>query len=87
MLTGNRLSMYVLSLCRGCSVLYSLMQMCKEGEGNKDAFVQIVNAAPHPMMLLGFDSMLDDLVPFCTVTGNFSVLSVGPTFSLSDFLM
>ena len=45
--------------------------------------MQIVNAIPYPMMLLAFDLMLDNLVWFCTVTGNFSVLS-DPTFSLGD---
>ena len=65
--------------------LYSLMLMCKEGEGNKDAFVRVVNAAPYPMMVLAFDWMLDDLVRFCTVPGSFSVLSVDPTFSLGSF--
>ena len=44
--------------------VYSLMLMCKEGEGSKssDAFVRIVNAAPYPMMILAFDWTLDDLV-------------------------
>ena len=67
--------------------LYSLMVMCKEGESSKseNAFVRVVNAAPYPMMLLAFDWMLDDLVRFCTVPGNFSVLSVDPTFSLGSF--
>ena len=63
------------------------MLMCKEGEGSKssDAFVRIVNAAPYPMMILAFDWTLDDLVRFCTLSGNFSVLSVDPTFSLGAF--
>ena len=64
---------------------YSLMLMCKEGEGSKDAFVQFVNAAPYPMMVLAFDWMLNDLIRFCTIPGNFSVLSVDPTFSLGSF--
>ena len=64
--------------------LYSLMLMCKEGEGNKDAFVRVVNAAPYPMMVLAFDWMLD-LVRFCTVPCSFSVLSFDPTFSLGSF--
>ena len=61
--------------------------MCKEGESSKseNAFVRVVNAAPYPMMVLAFDWMLDDIVRFCTVPGNFSVLSVDPTFSLGSF--
>ena len=67
--------------------LYSLMVMCKEGESEKseNAFVRVVNAAPYPMMVLAFDWILDDVVRFCTVPGNFSVLSVDPTFSLGSF--
>ena len=60
--------------------------MCKEGEGNsKNSFVQMVNAAPYPMMLLAFNYMLDDLVRFCTSDSNFSVLGIDPTFSLGEF--
>ena len=47
---------------------FSLMLMCKESQGQKDgnAFVQLVNGAPFPMMVLAHDWMLDDLVHFCT---------------------
>lgn len=66
--------------------LYSVMYMCKEGEGkNKDPFVRMVNAAPYPMMMLALDYSLDDLVRFCTSSCDFSILGVDPTFSLGDF--
>ena len=44
--------------------IFSLMMMCKEGEGGKssNAFVRIVTGAPYPMMLLAFDWTLDDIV-------------------------
>ena len=62
------------------------MLMCKKAKETMMHFnILILNAAPYPMMLLAFDWMLDDLVWFCTVTGNFSALSVDPTFSLDDF--
>ena len=37
------------------------------------------------MMLLAFDRMLDDLIRFCTVQGNFSGLSMNPTFNFGEF--
>ena len=49
-----------------CDPLYSVMYMCKEGEGTGgDTFIRMVNA-PFPMMLLPFDYTFDDLVRFCT---------------------
>ena len=66
--------------------LYSIMHMCKQGEGRRgDNFIRIVNAAPYPMMLIAFDYTLDDLVRFCTSKENFSILGVDPTFNLGDF--
>lgn len=66
--------------------LYSVMHMCKEGEGaSKNPFVRMVNAAPYPMMLIATDYSLDDLVRFCTSSKNFSILGVDPTFSLGNF--
>ena len=67
--------------------LYSLMVMCKEGEGSKsvDAFVRIVSAAPYPMMMLAFDWMLDDLVRFCAKKNCSSILGVDATFNLGAF--
>lgn len=67
--------------------LYSVMIMCKEGEGSRspDAFVRIVSAAPYPMMMLAFDWMLDDLVRFCTQQNCFSILGVDATFNLGAF--
>ena len=36
--------------------LYSIMYMCKEGEGTGgDTFIRMVNAVPFPMMLIAFD--------------------------------
>ena len=66
--------------------LYSIMHMCKEGEGRRDDnFIRMVNAAPYPMMLIAFDYTLNDLVRFCTSADNFSILGVDPTFNLGDF--
>ena len=67
--------------------LFTLMMMCKEGEGSKspDAFVRIVTGAPFPMMMLAFDWTLEDLVRFCTSSSSFSILGIDPTFSLGAF--
>lgn len=65
--------------------LYSIMHMCKEGEGKGgSSFIRMVNAAPYPMMLIAFDYTLNDLVRFCT-SENFSILGVDPTFNLGEF--
>ena len=67
--------------------LYAVMVMCKESEGKStpEAFVQMVNAAPFPMMVLAFDWTLDDLVRFCTNADEFCVLGFDPTFNLGPF--
>ena len=67
--------------------LFTLMMMCKEGEGSKspNAFVRIVTGAPFPMMMLAFDWTLEDLVRFCTSSTSFSILGIDPTFSLGAF--
>ena len=67
--------------------IFSLMMMCKEGEGSKshDAFVRIVTGAPYPMMMLAFDRTLEDIVRFCTPDSRFSILGVDPTFNLGSF--
>ena len=66
--------------------LYSVMYMCKEGEGTGgDTFIRMVNAAPFPMMLIAFDYTLDDLVRFCTSPTCFSILGIDPTFNLGEF--
>ena len=67
--------------------VFSLMMMCKEGEGGKssNAFVRIVTGAPYPMMLLAFDWTLDDIVRFCTPVSQFSIMGIDPTFNLGTF--
>ena len=72
---------------RDSDPLYTLMIMCKEKEGKRagETFVQILNAAPFPMMMLAFDYTLDDIARFCTQSSEFSVLGVDPTFSLGAF--
>ena len=75
------------SLKSTCDPIFSLMMMCKEGEGGKssNAFVRIVTGAPYPMMLLAFDWTLDDIVRFCTPVSGFSIMGIDPTFNLGAF--
>ena len=70
-----------------CDPIFSLMMMCKEGEGGKssNAFVRIVTGAPYPMMLLAFDCTLDDIVRFCTPVSGFNIMGIDPTFNLGAF--
>ena len=66
--------------------LYSVMYMCKQGEGKGgNGFIKMVNAAPFPMMVMAHDYSLDDLVRFCTSSNGFSILGVDPTFNLGEF--
>ena len=65
--------------------LYSVMFMCKEGEGKGSTFIRLVNAAPFPMMVMAPEYVLDDLVHFCTSPFCFSILGVDPTFNLGEF--
>lgn len=48
--------------------LFSVMLMCKEGQGTKasDAFIRIVTCVPEPMAVLASDWTLNDLDRFCT---------------------
>ena len=75
-----------ISISRKKDPLFSIMLMCKEGEGSKqsDPFVRAVNGAPEPMAVMSFEWTLNDLERFCTGSP-FSILSFDPTFSLGDF--
>ena len=54
------------SLKSTCDPIFSLMMMCKEGEGGKSSnvFVRIVTGAPYPMMLLHLTGLLTILSDF-----------------------
>ena len=58
--------------------VFTIMQQAKlEGKFVRDC--------RPPAFILSRDWQLDDLVRFCTVSGNFSILTVDPTFNLGDF--
>ena len=64
--------------------VFTIMQQAKL-EDRTERFVRDCRPSPEPAFVLSRDWQLDDLVRFCTVSGNFSVLTVNPTFNLGDF--
>ena len=63
--------------------LFAVLLMCKSNDDNP--FVQYVNAAPFPMIVLAYDYTLHDIGRFCTQVDAFSVFGVDSTFTLGDF--
>lgn len=64
--------------------VFTIMQQAKL-EDCTGKFVRNCRSSPEPAFVLSRDWQLDDLVRFCTVSGNFSVLTIDPTFNLGDF--
>lgn len=61
-----------------------MMQSAKLGD-SCGLFVRETRPSPEPAFVLARDRQLDDIVRFCTIPDNFSVLTVDPTFNLGDF--
>ena len=61
------------------------MLECKLTQGNSDAFVRDVKAAPSPQSVLFFDWQLRDMERFLTNNRQFGVLTVDTTFNLGEF--
>ena len=64
--------------------VFTIMQQTKLND-HAGKFVRDCRPCPEPAFVLARDQQLDDLVRFCTLSGNFSVLTVDPTFNLGDF--
>ena len=64
--------------------VFTIMQQTKLDD-HAGKFVRDCRPCPEPAFVLARDQQLDDLVRFCTLPGNFSVLTVDPTFNLGDF--
>lgn len=64
--------------------VFAIMQSANE-EDVMGKFVRETHPSPEPAFVLARDRQLDDLVLFCTVAEGFSILTVDPTFNLSDF--
>ena len=66
-------------------LLYAVMEMCMKSKGEKDKFVQCVQAAPELLCVLALDQQLIDLERFCTCDDEFSILGFDPTFKCGKF--
>ena len=64
--------------------VFAIMQSAKQ-EDVIGKFVRETRPSPEPAFVLVRDRQLDDLVRFCTVADDFSILTVDPTFNLGDF--
>ena len=51
---------------------------------SNNQFIQDVKMLQEPAVVVCYDQ-LDDLVQFCTNNDEFGILTIDPTFSLSDF--
>lgn len=49
------------------------------------AYIRKVQSAPEPIVILGTNEQLDDLVSFCTNSEHFGITSIDPTFDLGPF--
>ena len=65
-------------------ILFYLMEQSRKCHGGLE-FVRDVKAVPEPMCVLATDHQLDDMVRFCTIPNNFSVLCIDPTFCIGEF--
>ena len=64
--------------------LSEVMLACKQSETSGDKFIQSIEAAPEPMVVVCTDQQLADLERFCTGEA-YSVVSADPTFNLGKF--
>ena len=61
--------------------VFAIMQSAKQ-EDVIGKFVRETRPSPEPAFVLARDRQLDDLVRFCTVADDFSILTVDPTFKV-----
>ena len=54
-------------------------------ENKSEQFIREVKCVCEPAVIVATERQLNDLVRLCTVPGNFSILTVDPTFCLGDF--
>ena len=68
----------------GGDEMFQMMQQAKLGD-SAGMFVRETKSSPEPAFILARDWQLDDLVRFCTISTDFSILTVDPTFNLGAF--
>ena len=54
-------------------------------ENKSEEFIRDVKCLRQPAAIVATERQLNDLVHFCTAPGNFSILTIDPTFCLEDF--
>ena len=54
-------------------------------ESKSEQFIREVKCLREPAVIVATKRQLNDLLRFCTVPGNFSILTIDPTFCLGDF--
>ena len=54
-------------------------------ESKSEQFIREVKCLHEPAVVVATERQLNDLLRFCTVPGNFSILTIDPTFCLGDF--
>lgn len=64
--------------------VFAMMQSAKL-QDSLGLFVRETRPSPEPAVVLARDRQLEELVRFCAVADNFSVLTVDPTFNLGEF--
>ena len=64
--------------------IFAIMQSAKV-EDHQGKFVRDTRPSPEPAFVIARDRQLDDLVRFCTIPDDFTILTVDPTFNLGDF--
>ena len=62
--------------------IFAIMQSAEDRDGK---FVRHTRPSPEPAFVVACDRQLDDLVRFCTIPDDFTILTVDPTFNLGDF--
>ena len=54
-------------------------------EDKSNRFIREVKCLHEPAVVVAAERQLNDLARFCTVAGNFSIMTIDPTFSLGEF--
>ena len=69
--------------CHG-DEMFQMIQEAKVGD-SAGLFVRETRSSPEPAFILAREYQLDDFVRFCTVSADFSILTVDPTFNVGAF--
>lgn len=65
--------------------LAHVMECKEQAKDINSAYIRKVQSTPEPIVILGTNEQLDDLVSFCTNSEHFDIMSIDPTFDLGPF--